>query len=100
MTTIPFHQLIETTRQRAGLSHDHLADRAWTSPGYTHRICTGRAKPRRDTVIRLGVAMNLGVAEIDELLRAAGHLGLVETNPSSTANAPELSEEKLGRRST
>lgn len=77
----PFHDHLEHTRQRAGLSHDQLAHRAWTSPSYTHRLCAGKAKPGRDTVIRLGVALNLAVDEVDELLRLAGHLGLLEVGP-------------------
>jgi hypothetical protein len=78
MNDHPFHELFEASRKRAGLSHDQLAHRAWTSPGYTFRLCAGKAKPGRDIVIRLGVAMNLSVEEIDELLRAAGHLGLLD----------------------
>ena len=74
----PFHELIEAARKRAGLSHDLLAHRAWTSPSYTYRICTGKSKPGRDTVIRLGLALNLSVEDLDLLLRAAGHLGLIE----------------------
>lgn len=78
-----FHTLLEQARQRSGLSFEQLSHRAWTSPGYTHRLCAGRAKPGRDMVIRLGVAMNLGVDEIDELLRRAGYLGLVDLRASS-----------------
>ncbi len=86
----PFHELIEAARLRAGLSFEALSHRAWTTPSFSYRICTGRAKPGRDIVIRLGVALNLDVETIDLLLRSAGHLGLIEPHlglaePAETA---------------
>ena len=86
----PFHELIEAARLRAGLSFEALSHRAWTTPSFSYRICTGRAKPGRDIVIRLGVALNLDVETIDLLLRSAGHLGLIEpplglAEPAETA---------------
>jgi ribosome-binding protein aMBF1 (putative translation factor) len=86
--TPPFHELIETARKRAGLSHDQLSSRAQTSAGYTHRICAGTAKPGRDMIIRLGLAMNLSVDELDELLTAAGHLRLLANEPKAGASKP------------
>lgn len=76
-TAIPFHERIEEARKRAGISHDQLAHRAWTSSGYTHRICAGQAKPSRDIVIRLCLSLNLDVVETDLMLIAAGHMGLL-----------------------
>jgi hypothetical protein len=75
---IPFHERIEAIRKRAGISHDQLSHRAWTSSGYTHRICAGKAKPSRDMVIRLCLSLNLDVVETDLMLVAAGHIGLLE----------------------
>lgn len=74
----PFHERIEAARRRAGISHDQLSHRAWTSPGYTHRICAGKAKPGRDMVIRICLSLNLDVVETDLMLVAAGHIGLLE----------------------
>lgn len=88
----PFHELIESARKRAGLSHDLLAHRAWTSPGYTYRICTGNAKPGRDVVIRLCLSLNLDVAETDQLLLAAGHLGLLEHQSESHSSPSHPAE--------
>ncbi len=75
---IPFHELIDVARRRAGLSHDQLAERAWTTPSYVHRLCGGKAKPSRDVIIRLCLSLNLDVAETDQMLIAAGHVGLLE----------------------
>lgn len=83
-----FHELLDMTRKRAGLSHEQLSERAATSPGYTHRICAGTAKPGRDMVIRLGVAMNVSVAELDELLTLAGHLRLLTNELRESRSHP------------
>ena len=87
MAYISFHQLFEEARQSAGMSHDRLAARAWTSPSYTFRICDGKAKPSRDVVIRLCIALNLGVDDTDALLRAAGHVGLVDLDKRESRSA-------------
>ncbi|MBP7693820.1 MAG: helix-turn-helix transcriptional regulator [Anaerolineales bacterium] len=92
MLPAPFHEMIETIRRRSGISHDQLSHRAWTSPGYTHRICSGKSKPGRDMVIRLGLALNLSVEVTDEVLRAAGHPGLLDIEPAAPAGQPQPHE--------
>lgn len=64
-------------RQRSGLSYSALAERAQTNPGNLHRIFSGGDKPRRDMLLRLALALNLNVADTDELLRVAGFPGLL-----------------------
>jgi len=78
----PFHVALASYRARSGLSVQALAVRAAIrSTGHTHRLLTGHAKPSRDVVIRLALALALDVAQTDALLRAAGHAGLVESSP-------------------
>jgi ribosome-binding protein aMBF1 (putative translation factor) len=88
MVSEPFHQLMEAARKRAGLSHDQFSELAWTTPSYTFRICSGKAKPSRDMVMRLCIALNFAVDETDEMLRAAGHVGLLDLEKKPSATIP------------
>jgi transcriptional regulator with XRE-family HTH domain len=81
-----FHELFEEIRVRSGLSYDQLAGRAWTSPAYLHRLKQGMAKPSRDFVIRLCLALSLAVDEADELIASANHLALLEAERTARPN--------------
>ncbi|HEY7063509.1 MAG TPA: hypothetical protein VII06_18665 [Chloroflexota bacterium] len=77
--------------QRSGLSLSALARRAWLDISYVSRLvhlpcdplnprCDDRGDrrhPSRDTVLRLGLAMQLPLEQMDELLLAAGYAPLV-----------------------
>ncbi len=78
-----FIDQLNSERDRSGLSYKALAKRMQASPGSLHRIFHGDDKPRRDTLIRLALAMCLDVPSTDALLRLAGFPGLL------TAPAPE-----------
>ena len=77
--------------RRSGLSLSQLARRSWLDVSYVSRLvhlpCDPlnprladdgrRRQPSRDTVIRLGLAMQLSMEELDELLLTAGYAPLV-----------------------
>ena len=71
-------------RQRSGLSYSTLAARASDEQGHLHRVFSGHIRPRRDTLIRVAIALDLDVAETDELLRLAGFPGLLPASPAKT----------------
>ncbi|MCC7368854.1 MAG: helix-turn-helix transcriptional regulator [Chloroflexi bacterium] len=77
--------------RQSGLSLSQLARRSWLDVSYVsrlvhlpcdplnpRRVADGqRRQPSRDTVIRLGLAMQLSMEEMDELLLSAGYAPLV-----------------------
>lgn len=77
--------------QRSGLSLAALARRSWLDISYVSRLVhlpcdplnprlndrSDKRRPSRDTVIRLGLAMQLPLEDMDELLLAAGYAPLV-----------------------
>lgn len=76
--------------RRSGLSLTQLARRSWLDISYVSRLVnleTDPLNPRvgegrgrqasRDTVIRLGIALQLPMEELDELLLSAGYAPLV-----------------------
>ena len=76
--------------RRSGLSLTQLSRRSWLDISYVSRLVNlecdplnarlgeGRGRqPSRDTVIRLGIALQLPMEELDELLLAAGYAPLV-----------------------
>jgi hypothetical protein len=77
--------------RRSGLSLSQLARRSWLDISYVSRLANlksdplnprlGEAndhrRPSRDAVIRLGLAMQLPLESLDELLLAAGYAPLV-----------------------
>lgn len=97
MTDELFHELIENDRRRARLSYGQLAERAWSTPSYVFRICKGLAKPRRDLIIRLCIALDLTVEETDELLHAAGHPGLLDLDQQPPAVDETKREQSVQR---
>lgn len=77
--------------RRSGLSLTALARRSWFDISYCSRLAHlpcdplnprhgnrgEKRHPSRDTVIRLGLAMQLPIEDLDELLLAAGYAPLV-----------------------
>lgn len=77
--------------RRSGLSLTQLARRSWLDISYVSRLVhlpcdplnrrlgehAETRHPSRDTVIRLGLAMQLSMEDLDELLLAAGYAPLV-----------------------
>jgi hypothetical protein len=77
--------------RRSGLSLSALARRSWLDISYVSRLVhlpcdplnlrldgpMERRHPSRDAVIRLGLAMQLPLEDMDELLLAAGYAPLV-----------------------
>ena len=77
--------------RRSGLSLSQLARRSWLDISYVSRLVnlhcdplnprvgepSEHRRPSRDAVIRLGLAMQLPLESLDELLLAAGYAPLV-----------------------
>ena len=77
--------------RRSELSLTALARRSWLDISYVSRLAHlpcdplnprygdrgEKRRPSRDTVIRLGLAMQLPIEDVDELLLAAGYAPLV-----------------------
>jgi len=77
--------------RRSGLSLTQLARRSWLDISYVSRLVnlqsdplnprlgdpSDRRRPSRDAVIRLGLAMQLPLESLDELLMTAGYAPLV-----------------------
>lgn len=73
MNTPAFHTAIEHARQAAGLSYHGWAERAFSTPSYLLRVCRGEARPERDMVIRLCLALDLTAEQTNTYLHLAGH---------------------------
>jgi len=77
--------------RRSNLSLSMVARRSWLDVSYVSRLVNlpcdplnarsgdhaDKRHPRRDTVIRLGLAMQLPMEDMDQLLLAAGYAPLV-----------------------
>ncbi|MFQ5880081.1 MAG: hypothetical protein ACE5IZ_07920 [Dehalococcoidia bacterium] len=85
-----FSALLRRFMEGHGLSISSLARHSWLDIAYVWRLVRDendllnpqpggpRARhPSRDAVIRLGLALRLGIEEMDELLLAAGYAPLV-----------------------
>jgi len=68
----PFGQLLRHWRQARGISQLNLALDAGLSARHLSFIETGRARPSREMVLRLGEALDLPLRERNELLIGAG----------------------------
>jgi hypothetical protein len=75
---LTYHALLDHQRQTHGLSYQQLAERAWTTASYVHRLCRGDGRPGYTIVIRLAIAMALTLEETDEMLSVAGYPPLLE----------------------
>jgi len=69
-----FGQLLKRYREAARLSQSRLAQRAGFDHSYVSRLESGRRAPTREAILRLAEALELGPAERDSLLAAAGFL--------------------------
>ncbi|HLG71549.1 MAG TPA: hypothetical protein VK009_14090 [Chloroflexota bacterium] len=86
-----FTQCLRRIMQGHGINMSQLARYSWLDVGYVSRLCNLNCDPRnpvyrqpfetrnpsRDVVIRLGLAMQLPMEEMEELLLAAGYAPLV-----------------------
>jgi len=89
-----FSQCLYRLMRQTGTSQAQLANRSWLDRAYVNRLVNtvfdplnprvnaprkdGRSRqPSRDTVIRLGLAMQLAMEDMEELLLAAGYAPLV-----------------------
>ncbi len=71
-------QTLRLLREAAGLSYNALGDRAHIDAKYLYNLEAGkRGNPSRNALIRIGVGLGLDVASLDELLDAAGHIGII-----------------------
>ncbi|NNF69312.1 MAG: helix-turn-helix domain-containing protein [Acidimicrobiia bacterium] len=71
-TASPFGIHLRQWRTLRGLSQLDLAGRAESTPRHISFLETGRSRPRRATVLKLGDALDLPPRECNELLGAAG----------------------------
>lgn len=79
--------LLREWRQRRRLTQLELALDAGVSARHLSFVETGRSKPGRDMVIRLGERLDIPFRERNQLLLAAGH---APAFPEHSFNAPEL----------
>ena len=86
-----FTQCLRRVMRVHGINMSQLARYSWLDVGYVSRLCNLNCDPRnplyrhpsetrnpsRDVVIRLGLAMQVPLEEMEELLLAAGYAPLV-----------------------
>ncbi len=78
--TTPLHERLRRLRAESGLSYQQLSARSYVDVAYLYRLETGRAaRPSRDILIRVALALGLPLELADELIAAAGHLPLLPT---------------------
>ncbi len=65
--------LLREWRERRRLSQLDLANLAGTSARHLSYVETGRSRPSRDMVLRLGEALDVPLADRNQILLAAGH---------------------------
>lgn len=85
----PFGQLLRRWRQGRGISQLNLALDAGLSARHLSFIETGRARPSRDMVLRLGEALDLPLRERNELLIGAGFAAVF---PASSLHSVPLAQ--------
>ncbi len=69
----PFGELLRKARLSSGLSQAALASRATISTSLVALMELGKREPKRDKVLAIAKALNLGSAEKAQLLLSAGH---------------------------
>jgi transcriptional regulator with XRE-family HTH domain len=85
----PFGQILRRWRQSRGISQLNLALDAGLSSRHLSFIETGRARPSREMVLRLGEALDLPLRERNELLIGAGFAAAF---PSSSLHSVPLAQ--------
>lgn len=103
---VPFHELLRSERERAGLSLRRLAERAGQNPGSLSRMEAGTLTPRLPTLLRLAEAVaaerGLDTSQRDALIGKFLHAAERSTNAEQTLQdvrdrfAAMLRERKLG----
>ncbi|MFI7453565.1 helix-turn-helix domain-containing protein [Nonomuraea sp. NPDC049714] len=76
-----FPEALRATRRRRHLSQLDLALRSGTTQRHLSFIETGRSRPGRTLVVRLGESMELSLSERNELLLAAGYAPVYPRTP-------------------
>ncbi len=72
------HDVLRKAREASGLSLMQLSERSYIDDAYISRLERGlQANPSRDTLIRFGIGLGLGIDGINNILTAAGLLPLV-----------------------
>ncbi len=83
--TVAFKDLLRFARLEQGLSFHQLAERSHVDVAYLHRLEDGRAaRPGRNVTIRIAIGLGLNLDASEELLSAAGQLGLLPQLPIAT----------------
>jgi transcriptional regulator with XRE-family HTH domain len=83
----PFGARLRQWRRHRGLSQLGLAAHAGSTARHISFLETGRSRPSRQMVLRLADALDVGLRESNELLRAAGLPG---TYPQAALDGPDL----------
>jgi len=68
----PFGARLRRWRGHRGISQLALATKVGTTPRHLSFLETGRSRPSRDMVLRLGEALDVTLRERNQLLQAAG----------------------------
>ena len=76
-----FPHALRSVRQRHRLSQLNLAQRAGTTQRHISFMESGRSRPGRSMVVRLGESMKLTLRERNELLRCAGYAPVYPQTP-------------------
>jgi transcriptional regulator with XRE-family HTH domain len=83
----PFGARLREWRRRRGLSQLGLAVRVGSTARHVSFLETGRSRPSRQMVLRLGEALDVGLRESNRLLHAAG---LPAAFPQADIASPDL----------
>src|SRR2546430_3439507 len=86
-TASPFGVRLRRWRHHRGLSQLALAGRVGSTPRHISFLETGRSRPSRQMVLRIGEALGVSLRERNELLTAAG---LPAVYPQAPVTGPQL----------
>jgi transcriptional regulator with XRE-family HTH domain len=86
-TASPFGVRLRRWRLHRGISQLALAGRVGSTPRHISFLETGRSRPSRQMVLRLGEVLDVSLRERNELLAAAGLAGAY---PRAPVTGPEL----------
>jgi transcriptional regulator with XRE-family HTH domain len=86
-TASPFGTRLRQWRQHRGISQLMLAGQVGSTPRHISFLETGRSRPSRQMVLRLGEVLDVSLRERNELLAAAG---LPPAYPRAPVTGPEL----------
>ena len=86
-TASPFGARLRRWRRHRGISQLTLAGQVGSTPRHISFLETGRSRPSRQMVLRLGEALGVSLRERNELLTAAG---LPAVYPQAPVTGPQL----------